>query len=383
MANHTFFDKAVWNLFVRPGEVVEVRILKVWGKSPAWGDDFAKGVVSGYFDDHEFFCNAVKAADKVEHGGIYFTLQVIDPRLIGRAFNRLKPATLTTSDHNVLNYRWLPIDIDPVRPAGISSSDKELQLAMTMREKVLQHCMAELGLPQPLTGMSGNGAHILFMLPDIKANDQSRSFVECFLQHLAEKFNTDQVNIDTTVFNSGRIWKLYGTTARKGDPVPAGPHREARPHRTSYIDSEIDGIKAIDRTVLAKLYKMVIPEKPSQNTGNTRNTGNGGKLDVAKYLDHYGIPYKIKSNSRGTLYCLDHCVFDSDHNGNESAIIQQESGRLLYQCFHASCKGRKWADARQIISGGDNLCPFMEGQGRSNGDHENEHKKERVSVSFN
>ncbi len=91
---------------MRPGEVVEVRIPKIWGKSPAWGNDFAKGTVSGYFDDHEAFCVSVKAADKFEHGGIYFTLQVIDPRLIGRAFNRLKPSNLTTSDHNVFKYRF-------------------------------------------------------------------------------------------------------------------------------------------------------------------------------------------------------------------------------------------------------------------------------------
>ena len=244
---------------MRPGEVVEVRILKVWGKSPAWGNDFAKGTVSGYFDDHDSFCKAVREADKFKHGGIYFTLQVIDPRLIGRAFNRLKPSNLTTSDHNVLNYRWLPVDIDPVRPAGISSSDKELKLAMIMREKVVQCCIDDLGLPNPVKGMSGNGGHLLFMLPDIKANDQSRSFIECFLQHLADKFNTDQVNIDTTVFNPARIWKLYATTARKGDPVPAGPGREGRPHRMAFIDSEIDGIKPIDRTVIAKLYKMVTP----------------------------------------------------------------------------------------------------------------------------
>ena len=186
MAKYTLFDKAVWDLFMRSGEVMEVRILKVWAKADAWGNDFAKGTVSGYFDDPEAFCKAVRAADKVEHGGIYFTLQVIDPRLIGRAFNRLKPSNLTTSDHNTFKYRWIPIDIDPVRPAGISASDSELSLAMCMREKVAQFCSQELELSQPLTGMSGNGGHLLFMLSDIKANDQSRSFIENFLQFLLQ-----------------------------------------------------------------------------------------------------------------------------------------------------------------------------------------------------
>jgi len=372
----TLFNKEVWELFIHQGEVVEVRILNIYGKSQAWNNDFAKGTVSGYFDDHESFCKAVKQADKADHGGIYFTLQVIDPRLIGRAFNRLKPSNLTTSDHNVFKYRWIPIDIDPVRPAGISASDSELASAMAMREKVLRYCMKDLGLPQPLPSMSGNGGHLLFMLPNIKVNNESRNFIEHFLQHLAEKFNTNQVTIDTTVFNPARIWKLYGTTARKGDPVPAGPGREAKPHRMSYLDS-VENIRPIDRDTLGKLYKKFKAEESTRDTGvkSTQITGNG-KLDVSKYLNHYGIPYKIKSKNGACLYCLDHCVFDSSHNGNESAIVQQESGRLLYQCFHDSCKGRTWKDARQIISGGDSLFTFMKGlQINNNGVHINEARK--------
>ncbi len=41
----------------------------------------------------------------------------------------------------------------------------------------------------------------------------------------------DRVSIDTTVGNAARIWKLYGTTARKGDEV----YRLGRVHRTSRI----------------------------------------------------------------------------------------------------------------------------------------------------
>lgn len=141
----TFFDQIVWNAFVNPGEVVEVRMPKVYGKYAAWNHDFAKGTVSGYFDQHEAFIKAVKLADKTNHSGIYFTLQVIDPRLIGRAFNRLKPAEVTTSDQNVICYRWLPIDLDPVRPSGIASSDSELKTALELRDKVAQHTVKEYG----------------------------------------------------------------------------------------------------------------------------------------------------------------------------------------------------------------------------------------------
>ena len=231
----TFFDRKIWDTFIKPGEVVEIRIPKAYGKSQAWNNEFAKGTVSGYFDDHNAFCRAVKAADKMKHAGIYFTLQVIDRRLIGRAFNRLKPADATTSDQNVIAYRWLPVDIDPVRPSGVSSSDRDLKAALNLREKVAKHVVTECGFSAPIRAVSGNGGHLLFRLPDMSV-EKGKHFVYSTLVALAKRFDTEGVTIDTTVFNPARIWKLYGTTARKGDAVPAGPKREARPHRMAYID---------------------------------------------------------------------------------------------------------------------------------------------------
>ena len=128
------------------------------------------------------------------------------------------------------------MDIDPVRPSGISSSDSELASAMTMREEVATWVVDNMDLPRPMKGMSGNGAHLLFPLPDLPVNAESTNFIKKTLQGLSDRFSNDQVSIDTAVFNPARIWKAYGTTARKGDSVPANEHREARPHRQSFID---------------------------------------------------------------------------------------------------------------------------------------------------
>jgi hypothetical protein len=232
----TLFHQKVWELFIKPGEGLEVRILKAYGRSEAWGNSFANGTVSGYFDNHHSFSEACKKADKISHGGIYFTLQVIDPRLIGRAFNRLRISDRTTSDRDVLSYRWLPIDLDPVRPSGISSSDSELKVALELRDIVADWIVKETKFPKPIKAMSGNGGHILRRLPDLPANEQMRTSLKDYLEGLAQRFNTDRIKIDTSVHNPARIWKIYGTTARKGDPVPAGLNREARPFRMAYID---------------------------------------------------------------------------------------------------------------------------------------------------
>ena len=98
-----------------------------------------------------------------------------------------------------------------------------------------------MAFPRPVKAVSGNGGHLLFRLPDMPANDETRNFVKGTLEGLARRFNNDRVKIDTSVHNPARIWKLYGTTARKGDEVPAGLNREARPFRMAYIDDLGDG----------------------------------------------------------------------------------------------------------------------------------------------
>jgi hypothetical protein len=225
----TLFDPDAFGIFVRPGEVVEVRAMGINGK---------KGMIlSGYFDDHAAFINAVQDVDKKQCAGVYFTLQVIDPRLIARAYNRMKQSDLTTSDRDVLYYRWLPIDLDPVRPAGVPSSDSKLRAALDLREPVKKWVMQDLGFSSPIEAMSGNGGHLLFRLPDIPVNDENKNMIKGILEDISSRFSTPQVSIDTKVFNPSRIWKLYGTTARKGDAIPANSYREARPHRMAYIDN--------------------------------------------------------------------------------------------------------------------------------------------------
>lgn len=191
--------------------------------------------MAGFFDDHTAFCQAVRSLDAAG-GNIYFSLQVIDPRLLARAYNRIKQGIATTSDNNILAYRWLPIDIDPARPSGVPSSDSEMKEAYLIRERVIAWLESNMSFSRPLRAMSGNGYHALYRLPDLPNNQPNREFIKGVLETLDERFSTSTVIIDTKVFNPARIWKLYGTTARKGDEIPATEHREARTHRVSYIE---------------------------------------------------------------------------------------------------------------------------------------------------
>ena len=353
----TLLNKTAFETFCSCGDVVEVRILGAFGKGP-W-ESFAKGTVSGYFDDHSPFVKAVRATNKAQHDGIYFTLQRIDPRLIGRAFNKLKASNLTTSDNNVRHYRWILVDIDPVRPSGISSSDSELAEAQKTAAAVISW-LSEKNFPEPIQAMSGNGIHLLYGLNDTPVTEAVTRFIKSFLLLLAARFNSDTVSIDTSVFNPARICRLYGTTARKGDSVPAGPNREARPHRGSYIVNLPEPLETVSEAALKEIFQLFPKEPEPRPVRNALLSTSTSKLDVARYLDHYGVRHRIKEKGGSTFYCLEHCVFDQNHRGNEAAIIQADSGKLTYQCFHSSCQGRQWRAARELISGTDKLINFME-----------------------
>ena len=93
---------------------------------------------------------------------------------------------------------------------------------------------------------------------------------------------------------------------------------------------------------------------------HNQQPGIGSRFDVEKYLGKYNRKIKtIKPHEDSTMYVLEECVFDPGHNGGEAAIIQKAGGKLLYQCFHDSCKDKKWRDAKQIISGIDKIEGFV------------------------
>jgi hypothetical protein len=208
-------QRAISVLF-EPGDVVEVRIPKT-----------RAGLVSGYFNDQVALAHAIEAADgKYRAGGVYYTLNRIDPALLGRACNRLKDrAEYTTADNNVITRRFLPVDLDPVRPAGISSSDEEHAAALA-RAQIIAADMAN-AWGNPIIADSGNGAHLLYRI-DLPNDQAALASISGALAKLDRRYSDATVKVDVTSANAARIWKAYGTIARKGDSIPGRPHRLSR-----------------------------------------------------------------------------------------------------------------------------------------------------------
>jgi hypothetical protein len=182
---------------------------------------------AGFFDFEHLPRMAELAVDLSAYAkGVYFTLNPLKPDILARRANRVDWAGdgELAKDADVIARRWLLIDADPVRDPLISSTDAEKAVAHeTVR--AIRSDLAARGWPDPVLSDSGNGYHLLYRI-DLPADDGG--IVQRILQVLAARYDTPAVHIDQKVFNPGRICKLPGTMARKGDSIPSRPHRRSK-----------------------------------------------------------------------------------------------------------------------------------------------------------
>lgn len=110
-------NRLLWDVF-------EVRVLGT--TVPGWRNPHTE---AGYFD-YEHIDQVPAAIEALaSYAGVYVTLNPVNPALLARTCNRLAGAqrAQTTSDTDILRRRWLFLDIDPVRPSGISATESEKQ----------------------------------------------------------------------------------------------------------------------------------------------------------------------------------------------------------------------------------------------------------------
>lgn len=383
----------IYPLFFNPGEVVEIRAMGLRGRNPAW-EGFAggkAGIVSGFFDDPGKFAKAAADLDKAGARGVYYTANPVNPVLLARASNRLTcpQEGETTNDLYIECIRWFLIDLDSLladgkkRPKGISASDEEVKTCEKTAGQVAAWLEEERGFARGIRGFSGNGYHLLYRLADLP-NDGTQGEIHQVIVKamaaLAAQFPKG-ADIDVAVVNPARIWKLYGTTGRKGDST------KERPHRKSYLfKGQPETLAEIPVTDLRKLRDLAgvaasppetkqPPKTPVSAPASTKTSPGSaappqatrfknselGPLQVDRYLEHYGIAYRLKENGGQTMYCLDRCLFNPDHTGGDAYIGYTPNSPLIYKCFHSSCADKKWKDAKAAISGNKKLPEFCAG----------------------
>lgn len=309
------------------GQLFEVRVI--------YGN---KSMYSGYFTNADDLMRAFDELRNFADCNIYMTLNSINAACYDRIQkNRFeKNAKATTSDHDVVGYDWLMIDLDPKRPSGTSSTDEQIEKAKEQGNKIYQF-MRNLGFSKPLFANSGNGVHLLYRIR-LKNSDENRKLIEMSLKTLNMLFASPEIDVDMKNFNQSRVCKLYGTTAQKG------ANSDVRPHRMSYIIGNSETIEVNDIKYLQKLCDLYPKEEKPQKYNNYQPR----EFDLEEWLNKYGLRYRKGNYADGVKYILDCCPFDSNHKGKDACIFQSRTGAIGFHCFHNSCADKTWKDVRLL-----------------------------------
>ncbi|CAB4168663.1 Virulence-associated E [uncultured Caudovirales phage] len=319
--------KAALDLIHEPGEVFEVRVPKT-----------RAGTISGYFNDTATAA-ALIARENGKHQSMYVTVNPVNPDLLARSENKLEYGTfLTSSDGDIVRRRWFLMDFDPVRPAGISSSDAELQES-TEKADVVIDWLTSIGWPQPIRANSGNGVHVMYKV-DEPNDDAARIDFECALKMLSSIFSDDKVKVDVTVFNASRVWKIYGTVSAKGSDT------DERPHRVAMITSVPSELKLVTREQIENVARPIRDAKSEEY----RDMTGEFITDMVKWLEDrkqtvVSGPRPMFGNE-GQKWIISKCPFNDTH---QNPMVGLVNNRPVYRCLHDSCSAFRWKEFREKV----------------------------------
>lgn len=216
-------------VFVPEGQITELRA-------------FSGGKVrhTRLYRDHGLLVEEAAKLDRTgTTSGIYFVPNpIIESHIPAGAGSH--PGTANAE--MIASRRWLPIDVDPVRmdadgcrlpKQDVPASEEERLAAWN----VLQRCMGALeavNLRCPVIADSGNGWHLCYPI-DLPNDDTSYRKIAAILDGLNDRCGDEFAVVDQKTKDAPRIWKLYGTTSRKGLASPTRLHRLAYVHQWEAI----------------------------------------------------------------------------------------------------------------------------------------------------
>ena len=215
------------------------------------------------------------------------------------------------------------------------------------------------------------------------------------LAALARRFDDARVTVDRKVFNPARIWKLYGTVARKGDHTAERPHRVARllhvPEALRPVAVEMllqcaserpstppGSAQDARRTPPGELPPgsaqdalrtppgEALSERPERRaTARSRRMRPGAqdaplqKFDLRRWIEQHRLPVGEErpwGNDGARRWQLAECPWNPAHRGS-AYIILQPDGSVMAGCLHNSCRNRRWRDLKALVEGEDAGAP--------------------------
>lgn len=325
-----------WDVFNPSSKLVEIRLL-------------GKNTYSGYFTNIDTLIAQLRPLldhNNYQYYGAmqaYFTLNEVNEDLYSREQRDVfvKKPKSTTTDGDIVRRRFVLIDLDPQRSAGISASNEEFEKAHMKCVDVYKYLLAN-GFKEPIITVSGNGYHC-YVPCDMPNDDEHNELIKKFLQSLSNIFGGDDVDVDEKVFNPARIDKLIGTWAKKG------ADSKERPWRISKILKVPSDLTPNDEECFKKIADLLPQEEQKPHQQRRTYQGNNQPFDLPTWLTQHGIVYREKKSGDATLYELEWCPWVDTHSDRkkwDSALFVDMQGKITFNCTHSHCKGKTWQDVR-------------------------------------
>jgi hypothetical protein len=329
-----------------------------------------------FFDDFDLLAERATAIETTtfeKAAGIYVTLNPLIPRDWMRINSNRSIRGRGATDLDVRERYWIPIDIDPVRAKGHekdATTADELEAAMDVHSAVVDY-LRGLGwnaAESALMAYSGNGLHSLWRV-DLPAKDGG--FVKRVLDQLSDRFTNKYAKVDTSVFNPSRIFKLYGTTSRKGIETEDRPHRRAEfiylpkvaidkvaPELLIKIGGELP-ILGTDTPQVEESdeLRQILATSQRQNSDRVQAFLNKHIVDAAGP--------KVSREGDGEKWTLG-CRYVTDgHAANtgragSAYIIADQLGGIKAGCMGDRCRGKSLVQLLEVIDPSWRFAPELE-----------------------
>lgn len=314
--------------------------------------------LSGLFDDPHTALREMQVLGALD-ANLYTTINRPVAAVAYRVKNAMhqKPLRDAEISHRVR----LPFDFDPARPVDAASTAQELAYALEARDR-LATALGALGWPEPARGMSGNGAHLLYRLL-LPVTRETNEMITTIYGGLFADFSAADVIFDRSVRNPSRIWRLYGTTNRKGMPTADRPHRVAIiaiPRDWRVVDPrKLDALA----NVYAKRNELIVPpSRPKPPPIPARRDGLRGDLktlDVIAWFaahDAYLRPLGRGKHAVSCPWSHEHSTQGGPLDSSTVAWEAQSDAWPSFHCSHAHCQGRRIRDVLDLWADADGFC---------------------------
>jgi hypothetical protein len=305
---------------------------------------------SGLFSDLEALRTAIR--ERAGRGNLYISLNRPHATL---AANRMGGRALTDAD--IERVVRIPVDFDPARPAECMATDAEVAQAVAVRDRFIV-AMHAAGWPMPLTAMSGSGAHAMYRCA-IPASTELREMLTTVYAGWRQDFATAEVGFDVKVRNPSRIFRLYGSTNRKGPDLPE------RPWRRASCTLPAGGWQAVqigDIAALAERYarrSASAAPVPRPTAGPIVGAGDFRTLDVVGWMQAQGLYKRPLGAGKHAI----RCPWIGEHSSGDhplrtdTVVWEAQAGEWpRFYCSHQHCEGRGMRELIERLGDADRHC---------------------------